>query len=147
MRSYIRYPSRLPVELRLGDVVADESNYLNNVSQGGLSFNSMLPIAIGTLMELRIPPNRPLFQMLGKVAWCKSVGLHHVVGVEFVGTDQEAGGQLVAMACEIENYRAAETARGRRLTSQEAALEWIARHGEQFQAGMSEPPGDHSEPV
>lgn len=132
MRSYIRYPASIPVALRLGDLVADETNYLNNVSRGGLSFNAIGPVPIDTLLDLRIPPNRPLFEILGKVVWCRQVGLHYTVGVEFVGTDPQMHGQLVAMACEIENFREAERAAGRLLSGQQAALEWIARHGERF---------------
>ena len=35
MRSYIRYPSGLPVSVSLEEVVASETLYLNNISRGG----------------------------------------------------------------------------------------------------------------
>lgn len=147
MRSFVRYPTSVPIELRLGDVVADESSYLNNVSRGGLSFNAMMPVEAGSLIDLRIPPNRPLFKVLGKVMWCRKVGFYYEVGVEFVGTDREMRSQLVAMACEIEIYRVDQASRGRPLKGPEAAIEWIERHGERFIAASGDSTPGHPEPA
>ncbi len=65
MRSYIRYPSKMPVAVLLEEVVTSEKIYLNNISRGGLSFNSMIELEKEAIIRMRMPPNRPVFEVLG----------------------------------------------------------------------------------
>ena len=128
MRSYVRYPSGLPVSVSLEEVVASETLYLNNISRGGLSFNSMVALKVGTVIRLRIPPNRPLFEVLGKVVWCKKMSLQYVIGVEFINADDKARTQIIEMVFRIDEYRRKLLEQeGRGLTHQQAALEWIEK--------------------
>ena len=139
MRSYVRYPSGMPVSVSLEEVVASETLYLNNISRGGLSFNSMVALKVGTVIRLRIPPNRPLFEVLGKVVWCKKMSLQYVIGVEFINADDKARTQIIEMVFRIDEYRRKLLEQeGRGLTHQQAALEWIEKCWADFVAG-SEP--------
>ncbi|MHB8255615.1 MAG: PilZ domain-containing protein [Acidiferrobacterales bacterium] len=139
MRSYVRYPSGLPVSVSLEEVVASETLYLNNISRGGLSFNSMVALEVGTVIRLRIPPNRPLFEVPGKVVWCKKMSLQYVIGVEFINADDKARTQIIEMVFRIDGYRRKLLEQeGRGLTHQQAALEWIEKCWADFVAG-SEP--------
>ena len=139
MRSYVRYPSGLPVSVSLEEVVASETLYLNNISRGGLSFNSMVALKVGTVIRLRIPPNRPLFEVLGKVVWCKKMSLQYVIGVEFINADDKARTQIIEIVFRIDEYRRKLLEQeGRGLTHQQAALEWIEKCWADFIAG-SEP--------
>ncbi len=139
MRSYVRYPSGLPVSVSLEEVVASETLYLNNISRGGLSFNSMVALEVGTVIRLRIPPNRPLFEVPGKVVWCKKMSLQYVIGVEFINADDKARTQIIEMVFRIDGYRRKLLEQeGRGLTHQQAALEWIEKYWADFVAG-SEP--------
>ncbi len=136
MRSYVRYPSGLPVSVSLEEVVASETLYLNNISRGGLSFNSMVDLKPGTVIRLRIPPNRPVFEVLGKVVWCKKMSLQYIVGVEFINADEKARTQIIEIVFRIDEYRRRvlhEENRG--LTHQQAALEWIEKCWTDFVAG------------
>lgn len=136
MRSYIRYPSGLPVSVSLEEVVASETLYLNNISRGGLSFNSMVELRPGTVIRLRIPPSRPVFEVLGRVAWCKKMTLQFVVGAEFINADEKARAQIMEMVFHIDEYRRRVLEQeGRGLTQQQAALEWIEKHWADFAAG------------
>ena len=136
MRSYVRYPSGLPVSVSLEEVVASETLYLNNISRGGLSFNSMVALKVGTVIRLRIPPNRPLFEVLGKVVWCKKMSLQYVIGVEFINADDKARTQIIEMVFRIDEYRRKLLEQeGRGLTHQQAALEWIEKRWADFVAG------------
>ena len=67
-RIYPRHPTDLPVKILFEELVASESSYLNNISEGGLSFNSMLPLATGSVVSIRIPLNKPIFDFAGRVA-------------------------------------------------------------------------------
>ncbi|MHB8426290.1 MAG: PilZ domain-containing protein [Acidiferrobacterales bacterium] len=136
MRNYVRYPSGLPVSVSLEEVVASETLYLNNISRGGLSFNSMVDLKLGTVIRLRIPPNRPVFEVLGKVAWCKKMSLQYIVGVEFINADEKARIQIIEMVFRIDEYRhKVFDQEGRDLTHQQAALEWIETCWIDFAAG------------
>ena len=134
-RKHERLASDLPITVKLDEVVASESSYLNNISEGGLSFNSMVPLGIGTVIWLRIPVNRPVFVVLGKVACCNKMAFQYAVGVEFVSGDDALRQRIVSMVREIGIYRErAMIDEGRSLDSQQAALEWIARHASEVQA-------------
>ena len=45
MRQFVRHPSDIPVVYDLGAVVAHEQDYLHDISQGGLCFQSRDKIA------------------------------------------------------------------------------------------------------
>ena len=125
-RIYPRHPTDLPVKILFEELVASESSYLNNISEGGLSFNSMLPLATGSVVSIRIPLNKPIFDFAGRVAWCNKQGFEYTIGVEFIGTDSTFRQRVVAMVQGIDDYRKRVYEReGRHLTSQQAALEWI----------------------
>jgi hypothetical protein len=128
-RRDIRYPSALPVAFTLGEVVASESVYLNNISAGGMAFDSMVELAPGTVIMLHLPPSRPVFRIPARVVWCRKMSLQYAVGVEFVGTDRAFRNRMVEVVRHIEAYRQEAERSGRRLTAQEAALEWIELFG------------------
>lgn len=137
-RKYTRHDSNLPLEVVLGEVVASESLYLNNISEGGLSFTAMQELKPGTLVTMRLPLKRPMFEVHGKVMWCRKVGLQFPVGVEFIGLDAGARQLLVEMVKRIEDYRLqAGEKEGRTLTAQQAALEWLDTRARDFLAAVA----------
>lgn len=131
-RRYPRFPSTLPVGVSMAQVVASESRYLNNISEGGLAFNAMMPIEIGTVVEVAIPVNQPLLRAAARVAWCRQNGPEYAVGVEFIDDNPQFRRRLVDMVRQIEAYRQQAAEQGRQLNAQQATLEWIERHGRQF---------------
>jgi Tfp pilus assembly protein PilZ len=134
-RKYTRHDSDLPIEVSLGDVVASESLYLNNISEGGLSFTSMQELKPGTQVTMRLPLKRPVFEVHGKVMWCRKVGVQYPVGVQFTDLDADARLLMVEMVCRINDYRLqVNSNEGRGLTAQQAALEWLEHHAADFLA-------------
>jgi hypothetical protein len=131
-RKHPRYPASLPVAFTLGEVVASESAYLNNISAGGVSFNSMVELDPGTVIMLHFPVSKPVFRAPGRVAWCRKMAFQYSVGVEFVDVDQDFRERMVNMVRKIEEYRAAAVNSGRSVSGQEAALEWIDQFGGEF---------------
>jgi hypothetical protein len=127
-----RYPGEIPVAFTLGEVVASESAYLNNISAGGIAFDSIVALDPGTVILLQMPVSHPLFSTPGRVIWCRKIAFQHEVGVEFMDADTEFRARMVDMVRRIEAYRQDAARAGRDLTGQEATLEWIGLHGEKF---------------
>jgi hypothetical protein len=134
MRQFIRHPSDVPIEVR----VAAESDYVvrsgKNVGFGGLAFLSDKAVAPETFVGLRIPCLRPVFEVAtARVAWCKNKGSRFAVGVQFLDADVAFRVRMVEQICHIEKYRRdAEILEGRKLTTEEAAREWIRLYGSGF---------------
>jgi Tfp pilus assembly protein PilZ len=131
-RQHARYPASLPVAFALGEVVASESAYLTNISAGGVSFNSMVALELGTVIMLHFPVSKPVFRTPGRVVWCRKMAFQYGIGVEFVDADANFRQRMVNLVRKIEEYRE-ETARaGRKLSAQDVALEWIELFGGDF---------------
>lgn len=131
-RKHARYSTGLPVAFTLGEVVASESAYLENISTGGVAFKSMVALEPGTVIMLHLPPNKPVFRMPGRVVWCRQMSFQYSVGVKFVNADQAFRERMVDAVRRIDEYRQVAQAAGRALTSQQATLEWIERHGHEY---------------
>lgn len=134
-REYPRYTVELPVAVTLGEVVASESAYLSNISAGGVLFNSMVELEPGTLILLHIPPGKPLLRTPGRVVWCTKQGFEYEVGAEFLIEEPIFRDRMLSMVRRIEEYRRQLMADGRVVTGQEAMLEWIGLHGQEFFEG------------
>ena len=127
-----RYPGEIPVAFTLGEVVASESAYLNNISAGGIAFDSMAALDIGTVILLQLPVSNPHLSTPGRVIWCRKVAFQHEVGVEFLDVDADFRARMVDMVRRIEAFRQDAARAGRDLSGQEATLEWIKLFGEEF---------------
>jgi hypothetical protein len=134
MRQFIRHPSDVPIEVRS----AADSDYVGrcgkNVGFGGLAFLSHAAIKPETIVALRMPCLRPVFEVnSARVAWCKNEGSQFAVGVQFLDADVAFRVRMVEQLCHIENYRRdVEIQDGRKLTTEEAAKEWIRLYGSSF---------------
>lgn len=134
MRSYIRHPSDIPIQIDSIDASQDNlQQQLTNVSKGGLAFESTDRIKTGSIIMLRIAIVRPEFTMECVVTHCSPEGDHFIVGVEFVRPDDRYVARMVEQICHIEHYRK-EVAKqeGRKLTGEQAAYEWIAKYAASF---------------
>jgi len=131
-RQFIRHPTDIPIEVELRTVVATHREYLHDISAGGLCFASRVSLAPGTPIRIRIPLVRPLFECEGRVVWCEGRETHYDIGVAFVQAS-EFRLRMVEQVCHIEHYkREMLEQQGRRLTSEEAALEWISKYAADF---------------
>ena len=133
MRKYIRHPSDMPLEYELGDIVAHKKEYLNDVSQGGLSFLSSRYIEAGSIIKIQIPIREPMFQADGVVVWCHEKNGSYDVGVKFKEFKTEYGLRMVEQVCHIEHYKKEIFKKeGRKLTGEQAAIEWISKYAKDF---------------
>lgn len=133
MRKYIRHPTDIPLEFELVDVVAHKKDYLKDISEGGLSFQSAVYLDPGAKIKIRIPLRDPVFEAEGVVVWCRESGDHYDAGVRFKDISSEFGIRMVEQVCHIEHYKAEVLEKeGRKLSGEDAAVEWISKFAKDF---------------
>ena len=133
MRRFIRHPSDIPIEVYLEDIVTHSKEYLNNIGIGGLSFKSKVDLPEETIIKIKIPLVKPVFEATGRVVWCEKANGYYNVGVEFLEIDSAFRARMVEQVCHIEHYKKEISVReGRDLSGEEAAVEWIKKYAEMF---------------
>jgi hypothetical protein len=132
LRRHPRTATNVPVAFTLGEVVASESAYLNNISDGGAAFNAMVDLATGTVIMMHFPPGKPVLRAPARVVWCRKVGFHYAVGVEFLNQELTFRKKLVEAVRRIELYRAEAALAGRTLDGQQSTIEWFQLYAGDF---------------
>lgn len=133
MRKYIRHPSDIPIEFDVVDGARGQQETLNNISLGGLSFQSHTALPVGRTVSVRVPFVTPPFETHGRVVWCKRRRLGFDIGLELLDPDDAFRTRMVEQICHIEHYkREVYKTEGRHLSGTEAALEWIGKYAHLF---------------
>jgi hypothetical protein len=133
MREYIRHPSSIPLEVRTSGESDYSEDCLSNVSVGGLSFRFPNRLRPGDRVTIRIPLLGEFAQLSGQVVWCNRLRDAYEVGVAFLDVEQAFRTRMVEQICHIEQYKNQVLEQeGRRLTSEQAAAEWIAKYADTF---------------
>ncbi len=136
-RRYIRHPTDIPIAWKLGEVIPPGTEYLSNISEGGLAFFSTVHVMPGSSIEISIPVLHPQLTMEGVVVWCRETERETIfeVGVRFVNTDSHFRMRMVEQVCYIEHFKKIlEEETGSPVTGEDAALEWIRRFAKDFPA-------------
>lgn len=132
MRHFIRHPTSIPIHVC---AAGDSSNEVRvrNLSAGGLCFVTDKPIKVGSQVEFDIPVAAPDYHGSGVVVWRREQAPDaYEVGVRFTNDDEFFRARMVEQVCQIEDYRQRLALKGRHLSSEEAALEWIAHYSASF---------------
>lgn len=133
MRSYIRHPSDIPLEYKLDSIDDNAILNLNNVSYGGVSFNSEAPINVGSIIELKILFVQPEFVSKCQVSWCQMESEYYVIGAMFLEQNDAYMARMVEQICHIEHYKNEVKRReGRDISGEQAANEWISKFASNF---------------
>lgn len=133
MRSYIRHPTDVPIELSPAEQMRYDYSRIKDVSIGGLSLKSTVALDLKSLINIKIPLVEPPFETLGKVVWCNKTTSDYEVGVEFVDEQDAYAARMVEQICHIEHYRMkVKETDGRDLNIEEAAQEWIGKYARDF---------------
>ena len=106
---------------------------VRNLSAGGLCFVTDKPVKVGTVVEFDIPVTKPDYHGRGVIVWRREQSSNsYEIGVRFTSDDEFYRARMVEQVCQIEDYRQRVALKGRQLTSEEAAIEWIARYSASF---------------
>lgn len=132
-RQFIRHPSGMPIHCSVCGDVPPLREQLRNVSEGGVCFVAHIEFEPGYQVRLQIPVFDQQFEAEGVVVWCHRVQAGYEVGVRFSQASDRYCVRMIEQLCYIEEYRReVERDEGRRLTSEEAAAEWIANFAAEF---------------
>lgn len=134
MRQFIRHPINIPIEAVPEDSPPQHSTYgTHSVGIGGLAFLADREIKPGTKVQVKILHELLEFTTEARVVWCRSHDANVDMGVEFLDSEDAFRARMIEQICHIENYRQkARQEKGRELSTQEAAEEWIAQFAENF---------------
>lgn len=131
-RSYIRHLTSVPLEVKPYSMRQKLTLQLNNVSVGGLSFNSPTEFHPGDLVKIKIKETKPVFYVDGVVQWCHQCEGFYELGVEFLGEEDAFRVRMMEQVCHIEHYRQSQMKDGRHISKNDASREWIEKHGSEF---------------
>lgn len=133
-RQYVRHPSDVPIAWSLDEIAVAGSEYLKNVSEGGLAFLSTSQVNLGAVLNIQIPAIDPQVSLKAVVVWCapQEENLFEV-GVRFIDENNHFRMRMVEQICHIEHFKKEilET-EGRVISGEEAALEWISCYAKDF---------------
>ena len=135
MDIFIRHPIDIPIQVLEGQWSPPTHHHLLDIGLGGLSFDSDQRLELGSLLRIRFPCIDPDFETTVGVVWCKPYNRDPIfeVGAAFLDQEEAYRARMVEQLCHIEHYRRQTLEHeGRRLSRQEAALEWIGKHAAGF---------------
>jgi len=138
LRKFIRHPADVPIRIALDWVADNEQNThpcdnLENVSVGGLAFNSPKAPLIGQSISVSYPLLDQHHSQSGKVAWNNKVTKGFDIGLQFEEPETLFKYRMIEQICYIQNYRSlVKQQQGRQLSSRQAAQEWISLYAKDF---------------
>ncbi|MDA0991094.1 MAG: PilZ domain-containing protein, partial [Verrucomicrobia bacterium] len=128
-RCFIRHPSGIPVHCTKDGHLDASFHVLRDISHGGLQFTSADAFVPGDLVHLDFPSLNHGERIAGEIMWTSAADDDDdhpfLNGMRFLHDDMRFRARLVEQICHIEAYRSAQAKRGRTLTHQAAAAEWI----------------------
>jgi hypothetical protein len=136
-RAYIRHPSNVVIQVSPLSAREQLNLEINNISMGGLSFDSHVSFYKDTVVKLKIPSVKPVFKVNAIIRWCREqsnkADRPYELGVEFLDSDDAFKVRMIEQACYIQEYRKEMQAQqGKRMTWNQASAEWIAKNGGSF---------------
>jgi len=133
-RRFIRHALQVPIAvIPEENSIYHQNNSTQNISHGGLAFQSERCWEIGRWIHIRIELLRPPYEAHVQVVWCRQ--RHNdlfLVGVQFADEREAFKARMVEQLCRIELYRRRQNAKGRPINGQQAASEWIEQHAARF---------------
>jgi hypothetical protein len=137
IRRHIRHVTGIPIEVSLEYQLCyrAEDDTITNVSLGGLCFIADDRLDINESIQVRFPVLDAETLIDGKVVWCNKTAKGYEVGLEFNDPDEVERLKMIDQIRQIENFRNdTEQQDGRKLSSEQAAREWISRYVGNFSA-------------
>ena len=127
----------MPIQVSAGSAEGGEDDTddptITNIGLGGLAFVSSRPFEVMQRITITIPVLGQDNRLTGNVVWCEKSGDGYEIGIEFEKSRDTYRMRMIEQICHIEHYRKeVERQEGRRLSSQDAADEWISRYAGDF---------------
>ncbi len=125
----IEHPAEIPLRVRS---LSRSGPRLEDPGLGGIRFTAPRAIPPGTFVELTTQVGGAPIALEGMIiAWTRRRGETRLA-MAFMDHRTAFEGRMYEQACHIEAYRLRNAARGRALTTDQAAEEWINRYSAAF---------------
>ncbi|BBB26858.1 PilZ domain-containing protein [Amphritea japonica] len=131
-RYYLRHPTEIPIFLNMAEPPQTVKEGGRDYSAGGLSCISDLFITPGSAVHITLSLSHPDLIVSGHVIWCHRQPAGYLIGIGFDDPDQVYTVRMIEQICQIESFRLKQKRNGRQLSSEQAAVEWIALHAAGF---------------
>ncbi|MDQ6982745.1 MAG: PilZ domain-containing protein [Mariprofundus sp.] len=131
-RAFFRHPSKAPIQ-----VFPQQKNIhmpMSDISGGGLAFKSNVFLEEGKVLKIRIPHVKPPFEASCVVRWRRKLDHDNYfeIGVMFLDEQTQFRIRMVEQVCHIMQYRQQLAEKGRHLTFEKAAKEWVDMNAANF---------------
>ncbi|WP_299199827.1 hypothetical protein [uncultured Amphritea sp.] len=134
-KHYLLHPADIPILLS----TTQESQAVNlchplyrEFSPARLSCPSESYIKPGSTIDICLPLSQPSLSATGYVIWCQQEQSGFLLGIGFDDPEQVYSLRMIEQICQIESYRLKQHRKGRQLSSEQAAVEWIRLHAADF---------------
>ncbi len=108
-RKYPRHPVEISIDYKISGESASKTDLTQNISFGGLCFQTRSEVTPGTLLTLRFPTINPIFEVAGKVAWCSAKKGKVEVGVQFLDENDAYRARMIEEICHLKELQTNQT--------------------------------------
>ncbi len=136
-RKYFRHPIQVPLKLRPAQGGSDPAVRSHDLSLGGLNFIWSQKLSRGTMLDITIPVKEKNFELRAKVTYSREdrKTAHYSTGVTFVDFPSAFKARLAEEVLQILEFRKSiSRERGREVSEEEAASQWVREHASHFPA-------------
>ena len=137
IRRHVRHVTGIPIEITIDfdRSYRAEDESVTNVSLGGLSFIASDRLNVGESIQVKIPVLNEEHSLDGLVVWCNKTAKGYEVGLEFNDPEEVERLRMIEQISQIESFRQdLEKREGRKLSSEQAAREWVSKYAGEFSA-------------
>lgn len=134
-RQFFRHPVSVPIQLKMEDRPDTFVSESKDISMGGLSFIWPNKLPKKSLITLMIPVKEKVFEVTGRVAYCKNYkkSTEFRTGVNFADAPNAFKAKLAEELLQIIEYqRSASRELGRVVSEEEAAKRWVDKYAKSF---------------
>lgn len=132
-QGFIKHPPDIPLDCAITSNQPYINAHVSGVHDGGMVFEAQSSLPIGARVMLTVSLNGAEMPLNGIITHCIQVEDHKCdVGVQFEQDNEHYAMRMIEQACHIEHYRRLANERGRSLSEDEAAQEWIAKYAARF---------------
>lgn len=107
LRKFFRHPAEIPIEVWRDDGIEEDSQYLTNISLGGLAFKSNHEWEMNSTVTIHLLLN-PTLQIRGNVVWCEKLENMYQIGIKFLDSphlDNKTKESMIDEVCEADLYK------------------------------------------
>jgi Tfp pilus assembly protein PilZ len=104
-RKYPRHPVEISIDYKISGDSSGKTDLTQNISYGGLCFQTQSFINPGTLLTLGFPSINPNFEVAGKVAWCSAKADKVEVGVQFLDENDAFRARMIEEICHLKELQ------------------------------------------